>query len=245
MNADLALLIELQKTMEHYDRLKTRAEELPSRIEASKLEHQAIMERHQEVIQKGKQAQVDLHEAEVDLKAGEELLVKKQAKLHEVKTNVEYTAALHEIEMLNQKNSETETRILELMDGVERAKEAISESEKSVEQDKAQFAQKLQTLENELKAVVSEAAEYKALVETKRSQLRPQLVATFDRIYARNDGMALAPSNNKSCGHCQVSLPPHQLQAAREGREIVICDHCGSILYWEEEPQEVAANKES
>ena len=71
--------------------------------------------------------------------------------------------------------------------------------------------------------------------------MKGSLLVRFDRIYSHNTGMALAPSNSGSCGYCQVSLPPHRIQGAQEGRELIVCDHCGSILYWEAEAEQVPA----
>ncbi len=241
MSTELESLVELQKAMLQFDRLTEKAERLPEQIAACKAEHDRVMQEHEKVVQGVKKAQVDLHQAEVDLKAGEEAIVKKQAKLHEVKTNTEYKAALHEIEMTKQKNSEAETRILELMDAVEVAKAAAAENEKRLAQDKQEFAGKIKELEEELAAVQREMDEFGPAIDARRGAMKPQLVAKFDRIYRHNEGNALASVNNGFCGYCQVNMPPHQIQAAKEGRELVLCDHCGCILYWDSEVEQVPA----
>lgn len=241
MSTELETMVELQKAMIQFDRLTEKAEILPRQIEACQAEHDRVIEEHEKVIQRVKQAQVELHQAEVDLKAGEETIVKKQAKLHEVKTNTEYKAALHEIEITKQKNSEAETRILELMDAVEAAKAAAAENEKRLAQDKQEFAGKLKELKEELTSVQQQMDAFGPAIEARRGAMKPQLVAKFDRIYRHNGGTALASVNNGFCGYCQVNMPPHQIQAAREGRELVLCDHCGCILYWDSEVEQVPA----
>ena len=241
MNPQLAALIDLQKTMERYDALERRARDLPAQIATCKEGHDAVISEHDEVVARFKQLRVDLHDAEVDLRSGEEQLAKKHHKLHEVKTNEEYKAGLHEIEIQKGKNSDAETRILELMDTVETAKEAVAKSEQQLAQDKKEFAGRLKALEDELAALLEELESYRTLIDEKRSLLKAVHLARFDRIYARNAGMALAPSNSGSCGYCQVHLAPHRIQGAREARELILCDHCGSILYWDEEPEQVPA----
>lgn len=239
MNPDLAALIDLQKIMERYDELERRARELPPRIEACRDAHEKVLAEHDEVINRHKQLRVDLHNAEVDLRSGEEQLAKKQLKLHEVKTNTEYKAGLHEIETQQRKNSETETRILELMEAVEAAKAEVARNEQQLARDKQEFAGRLKALESELAEVQAELEEHRARIEAKRARMKAPLLARFDRIYARNAGLALARSNSGSCGYCQVRLPPHRIQAAKEAREVILCDHCGSILYWDEEMEQV------
>lgn len=241
MNPELAALINLQKTMEHYDALERRARDLPAQIAACKESHDTVILKHDEVVARLRQLRVDLHDAEVDLRSGEEQLAKKHHKLHEVKTNEEYKAGLHEIEIQKGKNSDAETRILELMDTVEAANQAVADSEQQLAQDQKEFAGRLKALEDELASLQKELERYLSIIDEKRSLLKEVNLTRFDRIYARNAGMALAPSNSGSCGYCQVRLAPHRIQAAREGREIVLCDHCGSILYWDEEPEQVPA----
>ncbi len=235
MNPDLAALIDLQKTMGHFDALERRDRDLPMQIAACKEAHETVLAEHEQVIARHKQLRVALHDAEVDLKSGEEQLAKKQLRLHEVKTNEEYKASLHEIEMQKQKNSDTETRILELMEAAEEAREEVARSDQQVAQDKREFAGRLKALEDELARVQEELEEYRGLIDEKRSSLKVPLLARFDRIYSHNVGMALAPSNTGSCGYCQVRLAPHRIQGAQEGRELILCDHCGCILYWEKE----------
>lgn len=241
MIPDLAVLIELQHTMSHFETLRERAEALPPRIESCQTEHQQILDRHDEVVASLKQLQVDLHDAEVDLQEGEQAIAKRQTKLHEVKTNVEYKAVLHEIETLKKKNSEAETRILELMDAVEEAKVAVAESEKQLKRDKAEFGETLNALEQELAEVNEEIENYGSVIETKRSEMKPRIQETFDRIYNHNGGKALAAVNNGYCGYCQINLAAHRIQVAKAGRDLITCDHCGCILYWKDEDEEVPA----
>jgi predicted nucleic acid-binding Zn-ribbon protein len=208
MSTELESMVELQKAMLQFDRLTEKAEILPQRIAACKAEHDRVVQEHEKVIQGVKQAQVDLHQAEIDLKAGEEAIAKKQTKLHEVKNNTEYKAALHEIETTKQKNSEAETRILELMDAVEVAKAAVAENEKRLAQDKREYTEKLKELEEELASVQRQMDEFGPAIDARRSAMKPQLVAKFDRIYRHNGGNALASVNNGFCGYCQVNMPP-------------------------------------
>ena len=241
MNPELAALIELQKMMARFDELRERAQELPQLIETCQGEHRQVIEQHEAVVQRSKQTQVDLHGAEVDLKAGEEEWAKKQIKLHEVKTNVEYKAAQNEIAALKQKKSDAETRILELFEAVEAVKAEVVDSEEQLQKDKQEYATKLKVLEDELAEVQGELERFESKVSEKRSGMKPQTVSRFDRIYQRNLRNAVVPSNNGNCGYCQISLAPHRIQIAKEAREIIICDHCGSILYWERESEQAPA----
>ena len=238
MHPDLISLIDLQKTIGHFDALRDQSENLPKLIEECKNEHQQVIDEHEEVVRNYKQIQVDMHDAEVDLRSGEETLSKKQLKLHEVKTNEEYKAVQHEIEVTHRKNSETETRILELMDQVEEAKAKVATSGKKLKKDQQEFAGKLKQLEDRLCKIQKEIETFGPATKAKRASLKPALVAKFDRIYERNHGMAVASVHTGFCAHCQINMPMHRIQAAQQGRDLVLCDACGCILYWDNELEE-------
>ena len=247
MNSELAAMIELQKLMTRFDQLESRALELPKQIEACQAEQQALVQNHEDEVKHRKQLQVDLHEAEVDLKDAEEQLGKKQVRLNEVKTNEEYKATLHEIEALKNRISNAETSIIELMEAVEQAKEDVKVLEEKMNSEKGVLEEKEKRLKAELEKVQSEIDEYQTMIDAKRAEIPPRVVDRFDRIYSRNAGMALAAANDGNCAYCQISLAPHRIQAAKEARELMLCDHCGCILFWdtEEQSKEMAAKQAS
>lgn len=235
MHKELTDLVELQKLSDQYRQLLDITEELPRQIAACEAEHESVSKRHDEVLARLKQAQVDLHNAEVDLKAGEESLQKKQQRLNEAKTNEEYKAGLKEIESQKNRNSEAETRILEAMDKVEETAKEEKESKRVLEEERNEYDQKLQGLKDRLTEASAELDKYADLIEKKRSEMNPRTIQRFNRISSRNAGTAVAPTNNHFCGYCQVHLADHRIQAAQEGRDLIICDHCGTILYWDAE----------
>jgi uncharacterized protein len=65
----------------------------------------------------------------------------------------------------------------------------------------------------------------------------PKPMATmFNRIAARiRDGIAVAEARNGACTACFMALRPQVMADVRRGTEVITCDNCNRILYYEPE----------
>jgi predicted nucleic acid-binding Zn-ribbon protein len=149
-----------------------------------------------------------------------------------VKTNQEYHAIQHEIAFAQTEIKKLEDRILELMvDGddlsaaVKRAEAALAAEQKAVEADG--------------KALTAEHAELTASLERLRAERRaiasalaPDVLAIFDLVSKRRNGIAVAQAKDGICTICHVRLRPQLFNTIRRNDEIVQCDSCQRILFF-------------
>lgn len=63
------------------------------------------------------------------------------------------------------------------------------------------------------------------------SQVSGQDIRLYERLRVSKKGQALAKVEGGMCRGCSMALPTHQLQRARAGREPVLCNSCGRILF--------------
>ena len=159
---------------------------------------------------------------------------KRQGRLLEVKTNKEYSAILHEIETLKEKESALEDEILELLEAIDyRAREAGAQMEKLAkeketgEQQKKAWEEKLAQIETRLTSRLEERTQ-------KLSHIDRALIQTYRRIYENRQGLAVVPVRNGSCSGCFVTLTPQSYQEAKRNDRIITCSNCNRILYWKE-----------
>ena len=155
---------------------------------------------------------------------------KLERQLHDVKTNKEYQAILHEIELLKNKRSDYETRILESYEREESLVAAVRAAERAVQSEEAKLREGEETL-------VKEGADLdQALhsMEQDRNSVKPRvpppLLSRYDRLLGARDGVAVAEIRKGACGACFKGLTPHALQEARRGEAIQTCEACGRIL---------------
>jgi uncharacterized protein len=171
-------------------------------------------------------------EKEVDSIAAEGAKLERQ--LHDIKTNKEYQALLHEIELLKSKRSDQETKILESFDREEKLAAAASAAEKRVQAEEARRKEGEESL-------AREAAELDQRIHSlsqDRDAVKPRvpapLLSRYDRLLLARDGVAVAEVKKGACGACFKGLTPHALQEARKGDQIQICESCGRIMIWAE-----------
>jgi predicted nucleic acid-binding Zn-ribbon protein len=149
-----------------------------------------------------------------------------------VKTNVEYQAMQKEIEFAQTEVKTHEDRILERMleaddltAAVKRAEAEAAAEQKSVDADRKAYAAELAAVREALARNTAERAE---LVRA----LSPQVLATFDLVAKRRQGVGVAEARDGICTICHVRMRPQVFNIVRRNEEIVQCDSCQRILYF-------------
>lgn len=150
-----------------------------------------------------------------------------------VTTNEQYTALDNQIEFLDQKDSETEEEILELMEKSDRLKEELTDLEAEVAREDEKTAEKKLEYHEEQKSL-------KKLIDEKtkqRSQYLPEINKELSRLYhnwvnrRKSDFMTLG--KNGTCGSCRLTIQPQNLKEAQKYDKLVYCTSCKRLLYVE------------
>ena len=241
MDSQLQTLIELQGYDARIAALDAEATRLPKQIEAiqaSLPDAKQTLETLKVKIDAGRK---DLRAKEKDHEVIAAKRTKQEARLYEVKTNKEYSAALLEIEESKQEKAKTEEEILGLMELQERLGGEIREvevrfktREEQGRQDEAIVRKKLAVVEQELTGVRGERA-------TRARDLPAALLGDYERICKARGGIAVAAvSPTAICGGCRVTIRPQAILELRAGTTVLMrCESCGRYLYWQEAPSPV------
>jgi len=227
---ELDALLELQRQDTRLMEAKRRRDAIPKRREAlseAVAAAKAALEQAKKELEQIRLARRGI-EKEVETIAAEGR--KLEGQLHAIKTNKEYQALLHEIELLKSKRSDQETKILESFDSEEKFSAAVSAAEKRVIAEEAKRKEGEETL-------AREAAELEQRIHSlsqDRDAVKPRvpapLLSRYDRLASARDGVAVAEVKKGACGACFKGLTPHALQEARKGDQIQICESCGRIM---------------
>jgi predicted nucleic acid-binding Zn-ribbon protein len=149
-----------------------------------------------------------------------------------VKTNQEYHAVQHEIAFAESEIKGLEDRILEnmlesddLTAAVKRAEAALAAEQKSIDADRRTLAAEKTELEASLERLRKERADLAATVDK-------GLLARFDLVSQRRNGVGLAEAKGGICTICHVRLRPQVFNTVRRNDEITQCDSCNRILYF-------------
>ena len=122
-------------------------------------------------------------------------------------------------------------QLLESMVGLEEAQKTL----RSLEKELARAEEEWRVSQGELVRERQRLADEVADLETRRGELASamgqQELKLYEGLRSAKGGQAIAKVERGLCRGCRMALPTHQLQRARGGRERVLCNSCGRILY--------------
>ncbi len=169
---------------------------------------------------------------ERELVDDQDRLVKTQHRLHDVKTNKEYSAVLAEIDTGKQRITEVEDRILDLMEAMEQHRQAHQVHEQKVQKSSRELDEQVKEVEAAQNALTQEIEG----LETERQELFAQvdtsMSAAYEKASSRNAGVGVVRIKDGNCGGCYLRIQPQLVSEARKQEMVVTCPHCLRILLW-------------
>ena len=240
MNADLERLIALQKLDSTADaaRRQMAAEPehelaLEARLEAKR--QQVAAAREQVAANKNARAALD---KDVALHQGRLSKFREQGMA--VKTNQEYHAIQHEIAFAQTEIKKIEDTTLEKMMEADDLAAALKTAE-------AQLAAETKAVEAERRTGSAAHIEMQATLERIAGEravvvagLNKDVLATFERVSVKRNGVAVSEARAGVCTICHVRLRPQVFNNVLRNDSILQCDHCNRILYYVPVPASAA-----
>jgi predicted nucleic acid-binding Zn-ribbon protein len=148
-----------------------------------------------------------------------------------VKTNQEFTALLHEIEVARGGKDELETQILALLEEADQLTAAVTGAEGALAATRQDADRARRALGAERAALEAEVARLSGERSTQTAGIDAPLLAKYEQLLKQRRMVAVAPMKGDMCGACNVRLRPAVSQSVRRAAEIVQCESCQRILY--------------
>jgi uncharacterized protein len=183
---------------------------------------------------KAKEIEVERKKLENEAQAVRDRIAKYQAQKFQTRKNDEFQALSHEIERGEKDILSIEDRELDLMESAEKQKAIIGDAEKQFAAVKSQFDRQTSDIDQKMKAISGQLVEIEAdrakLVEAVDEDLRD----TYERLIRSKNGEAVVALQHDVCSGCHMKVTPTTSSKCRSRKEIVHCENCGRILYWED-----------
>ena len=206
--------------------------QIPSSIAAVEAKAQAardVLENEKKALE---EAEHTRRVKEGELQDCEAQRAKFQGQTAMVKTNVEYTALLHEVDGMTARISQVEEEILLAME----AADQISARLKTLQQEQIEIEQAYlrdaQQLRERMDAVKAEIATKDKEREALLNRLDPEIKASYERVRAAR-ATATARIQGQSCTACHRQVPPETINRLMAG-ELHTCQSCLRILVVED-----------
>lgn len=235
MNSDLELLLQLQVIDYDIGELERSKEYLPDMIENLTREVEESKEKLSTATTQLEETRSRQKQMELEIASYETNLQKYQQQMMAIKTNKEYDALVSEIDALKNTISGHETELLQAI-------ETADELEKQIEELNAKQEQIAENNDKQLKILrekIDTIGEKMSDKESSRNQIissipRPTLSA-YERVRRGRGGQAVVAVKKRACGSCFKALTPKKVQDVKRGDRIYTCDHCGALMYWDDE----------
>lgn len=233
MNITLQALVKLQDVDTSIQEIQRNISIFPETIRQldkqlaeneQKVEELKTSIEEQEKLRRSKEREVEMQNEQIK---------KYQGQLLQVKTNKEYSALLLEIKTLKSKNSLTEDDILELMESIERAKHALANLQKELENSRLRIQQERQIQEK----VMAETQNTLEKEQQRRKELaqdvEPGVLREYTKLLNLRNGVAISAVEEDSvCTGCHVALTPQMFAEIKTGNYLHRCPICFRFLYW-------------
>ena len=229
----LRLLAELQQLDSRMRALEIEKQELPKQL-------QTFQQACDEVRDELEGAQSEIEEAERlrrtlerDIDTDNDRLIKAQNRLHEVKTNKEYSAALAEIDAGKERIRTLEDRVLELMEGAETKREAAQRCEQRLQEVSRELAVQEQHVGESQGALESDIASRESERAELVTHIQADVYTAYQNAVRRTGGVAVVDvMPDETCGGCYLRIRPQLISEVRKQEGVVSCPHCKRILLW-------------
>jgi hypothetical protein len=179
------------------------------------------------------EAEVERRRAHAELAEHRERLKKYQTQLRAVQNQREYGAVLNEIDGVEKLVRSAEDRILNLEEEIETATKELASREELLPLETEQHEERLKDWRSVQRSINEELAAAKEEIRQLEASMHPRDRSEFQRLLEKKGGLAVVLALGGSCSACHVKVRPAALQALKAGREIIYCDTCKRILYWD------------
>ena len=232
MLPDLELAVRLQELDNRVTELTREISALPKHI----AEIEKKLESHTRKLEADRAAlnanQKDRKKNETDIQLEEQKISKLRGQMLDAKTNDQYRAFQNEIEFCEKEIRRAEDHILELMGESEPLDKNAKAAELALKEEKAQVEAEKQ------QAMARTAEDKKALDQIHQERARivadlhPNVYRQYERIRKGRRGVAIAEAIEGRCSACQIALRLQFFQDLKKGDEVMYCESCARILYY-------------
>jgi len=165
-------------------------------------------------------------------------IVTKYKKLESQQSNIkkidEFNALTQEMTTCERERIVMEQKLSDLVDKrvaeddlCERIKDSLNTSEESS-----------LVLEREIESSIKLINEEGRSLQSQRAALaleaEPELLQIYDRLLSNKKDRVVVSLENRTCSGCHIALTAQHENLVRKGSNLVFCEHCSRIHYWQE-----------
>ncbi len=157
-----------------------------------------------------------------------------EAKQSAVKKVEEFNALTQEMTQAERQKAQVENELSELVDKKVSEEEILTKIEESFRSTASSSKELEAEIENSIAQVNAEGSTLKQKRDSLVGAADPQILDTYNRLIRNKKDRVIVPLENRTCSGCHIALTPQHENLVRKGENIVFCEHCSRIHYWQE-----------
>jgi predicted nucleic acid-binding Zn-ribbon protein len=230
----LKIILEIQELdvkMIRLVRLKNQRQKELGQIEKLTLELRHQMEEKEREILNMTHEINQLEDKIQELKAKIKRLENQQSS---VKKMDEFNALTQEMTNVGREKSNHEQTISHLVDRRMQEEEVLEKIKQSLATSETSGVE----LQNEILANIAEINREGQDLKVKRDTLAKladaHILSIYERLLKNKKDRVVVPIENRTCSGCHISLTAQHENVVRKGSNLVFCEHCSRIHYWQD-----------
>lgn len=180
-----------------------------------------------------KQNEVELRNLQLEAETKRTSIGRFKSQQFETRKNEEYQALSHEITRFEADIVRIEDKELEIMEAAELLKAALATAQKELAAQKHQVDVLLAVVEKKAVNLAERLEVLKSEREAAWKSVPEDLAARYERLLKTKGDSAVASLEHEVCMGCHVKVTTQTIARVKAAKEIVNCDQCGRILYWQ------------
>jgi len=234
VQSELEQLLILQDRDQKIKQIQNELTTVPRQRVQLEVQIAAATARLEALKQRGRQVEVDRKKLELDAGTRTESINRLKTQQYETRKNEEFRAIGNEIERYAREVQQIEDQELELMDQTDKLKIEIAAEDAKVSAARDSVAKQMRDLEQKARALESRLGELSNERAEIASRVDEDVLNRFERLFKSKGDAAIVALRHEVCTGCHMKITPQTAHRVKSGREIVSCEQCGRILFWED-----------
>ncbi len=155
-----------------------------------------------------------------------------------IKKVEEFNAITQEMTGFERERMNLEQRVSDLVDKRVAEEELLQKVRDSLQASEASSLSLEQEIQDSIKLINKEGSGLQKERELLAKGAESEILRIYERLLHNKKDRVIVPIENRTCSGCHISLTAQHENIVRKGENLVFCEHCSRIHYWQPEVEE-------
>ncbi len=209
---------------------KERLNELQQISDLRKELHAQTGDKEKEIDELGKNIQtLEQKIQEINAK-----IKKLESQQSSIKKADEFNAMTQEMTQAERERIAIEHKVSDLVDKRVAEEDMLARIKESLKGSEASSMNLEKDIQSSIKLINEEGTDLKKQRDALAAKAAPDTLQIYERLLRNKKDRVVVPIENRTCSGCHIVLTAQHENLVRKGDNLVFCEHCSRIHYWQE-----------